>query len=79
MRRTDGNITTDGKEILDVCAEFYKDLYSSKKEGGKKASIKSIDDTEIPSTILSEIEMALTQMKHNKHQAMMIYQVKSSK
>ena len=54
MRHKDGNITTDREEILDVCAEFYQDLYSSKKEGGKKPSIKSVDDAELPSIIIRE-------------------------
>ena len=56
MRQKDGNITTDREEILDVCAEFYQDLYSSKKEGGKKSSIKSVDDTELPSITVREVE-----------------------
>ena len=63
MRRKDG--TTVREEILDVCAEFYQDLYSSKKEGGKEPSIKSVDDAELPNKAIREVEMAMTQMKDN--------------
>ena len=62
----DGNITTDREEILDVCAEFYQDLYSSKKEGGKKSSITSVDNSELPNITVREVEMAVKQMKDNK-------------
>ena len=66
MRQKDGNITADREEILDVCTEFYQILYSSKKEGGKKASIKSVDDTELPSITVRDVEVAVKQMKDNK-------------
>ena len=66
MRQKDGNITADREEILDVCTEFYQILYSSKKEGGKKTSIKSVDDTELPSITVRDVEVAVKQMKDNK-------------
>ena len=49
-----------------MCAEFYQDLYSSRKEGGKKPSIKSVDDAELPSITIREVEMTEKQMKDNK-------------
>ena len=64
MRRKDG--TTVREEILDVCAEFYQDLYSSKQEGGKEPSIKSVDDAELPNKAIRGVEMPVTQMKDNK-------------
>ena len=40
--------------------------YSSKKEGGKKPSIKLVDDAELPGITIREVEMAVKQMKDNK-------------
>ena len=66
MRQKDGNITADREEILDVCTEFYQVLHISKKEGGKKSSITSVDDTELPSITVRDAEVAVKQMKDNK-------------
>ncbi|XP_072046347.1 uncharacterized protein [Amphiura filiformis] len=50
MRQKNGSITTDREESLNVCTEFYQDLYSSKTDenSGTRVPTKSTDDTEVP-------------------------------
>lgn len=67
MKQKDGTITTDREEILTVCAEFYQDLYSSKKEQDKTdMCTKSTDQTDLPNITVKEVELAVKQMKENK-------------
>ncbi|XP_072051533.1 uncharacterized protein [Amphiura filiformis] len=68
MRQKNGSITTDREEILNVCTEFYQDLYSSKTDenSGTRVPTKSTDDTEVPNITVREVEKAVTQMKNNK-------------
>ena len=50
-----------------MCAQSStRTCTAPKKEGGKKPSIKSVDDAELPSIIIREVEMAVKQMKDNK-------------
>ena len=35
MKQKDGTITNNRQEILDVCANFYQDLYSSKTKNSE--------------------------------------------
>ena len=66
MKEKDGNITTDREEILNICAEFYQELYSTQKGGNKTYNIqnmKSTDDTEVPDITEIEVELAVNQIK----------------
>ncbi|XP_072046971.1 uncharacterized protein [Amphiura filiformis] len=65
MRQTDGVLTNDRQEILDVCADFYQDLYSSKSNEAKPNTI-SPDISAIPSITQKEVEMAVKEMKDSK-------------
>ena len=56
MKEKDGIITTDREEILNICAEFYQELYSTQKGGNKTNNVpnmKSTDDTEVPDITIS--------------------------
>ena len=53
------NITTDSEEILYVWAELQE-------RGSEELKYKVSDDTELPSIAVSEVEMAVKQMKDNK-------------
>ena len=66
LKKKDGTVTSNRKEMLDICAEFYKDLYSSDPNHRKQASVTSSDQTEIPSILKAEVERAIKQMKDNK-------------
>ncbi len=67
MRKKDGNLTTDRKEILNICADFYQDLYNSTKTESKmEIKNKSVDETELPTITAREVETAIKQMKENK-------------
>ena len=60
MKQKDGNITTDRAGILDVCAEFYQDLYSSRsKQDNEDTNIKSTDQSDLPSITEREVELAV--------------------
>ena len=65
MKQKDGNITNDRQEILNVCADFYKELYSS-KSSESKPNIISPDQSAIPQVTVREVEMAIKEMKDNK-------------
>ena len=42
MKQKDGNITNDRQEILNVCADFYQELYRSKTNESKPDMISPI-------------------------------------
>ncbi|XP_072048312.1 uncharacterized protein [Amphiura filiformis] len=63
MRQTDGVLTNDRQEILNVCADFYKDLYSSKSNEAKPNTI-SPDISAIPSITQKEVDVK--EMKDSK-------------
>ncbi|XP_072048745.1 uncharacterized protein [Amphiura filiformis] len=65
MRQKDGILTNDRQEILNVCADFYQDLYSSKSNEAKPNTI-SPDISAIPSITQKEVEMAVKEMKDSK-------------
>ena len=66
MKKQNGEKTTDRIEILEICADFYKDLYSSKTEMGEDTNRPSSDESDIPPIIHSEVQTAINQMKRNK-------------
>ena len=65
MKQKDGNITNDRQEILNVCADFYQELYSS-KSSESKPNIISPDQSAIPQVTVREVEVAIKEMKDNK-------------
>ena len=65
MKQKDGNITNDRLEILNVCADFYQELYSS-KSSESKPNIISPHQSAIPQVTVREVEVAIKEMKDNK-------------
>ena len=65
MKQKDGNITNDRQEILNVCADFYQELYSS-KSNESKPNIISPDQSAISQVTVREVEVAIKEMKDNK-------------
>ena len=65
MKQKDSNITNDKQEILNVCADFYQELYSS-KSNKSKPNIISPDQSTIPQVTVREVEVAIKEMKDNK-------------
>ena len=51
--------------MLNVCAEFYQELYSSRSNQVKE-NFLSPDQMDIPTITVEEIELAVKQMKKNK-------------
>ena len=68
MRKESGEITTNREEILKICANFYKSLYTQ-TEPIQKVPMKSSPDTEeIPEFTEEEVERAIKWMKRHKAQ-----------
>ena len=65
MKQKDGTITNDRQEILDVCSDFYQELYSS-KSNENKPKIVSPDQSALPEITEREVEAATKEMKDNK-------------
>ena len=53
------------QEILDVCSDFYQELYSS-KSNENKPKIVSPDQSALPEITEREVEAATKEMKDNK-------------
>ena len=66
MRNSEGEIKTDQKQILSICAKFYQDLYSSKQQNSCNKDATDTDSTKVPLFMETEIEKALKEMKKNK-------------
>ena len=66
MKTEEGDIVTNREDILKVCANFYKDLYSSQNNNPSISIDTSPDKSEVPPFIDSEIERALRDMKKKK-------------
>ena len=62
MKQKDGTITNDRQEILDVCSDFYQELYSS-KSNENKPKIVSPDQSALPEITEREVEAATKEMK----------------
>ena len=63
IRNKDGSITTDREKIVERCAEFYKELYSSTRE---RPRIATSNDNTIQEVLSTEVYHAIKQMKSNK-------------
>jgi hypothetical protein len=66
LKKTDGSITSNREEMLDVCAEFYQDLYNSTHPQQNRPVTISSDQSEIPNISTDEVQRAIKQMKDNK-------------
>ena len=66
MRNPNGKVVTDQKEILNICAQFYQDLYTSQQQNSCNEDTTGPDNTEVPPFMEVEIEKALKEMKKNK-------------
>ena len=65
--RTEGEIVTDREEVLNVCADFYQDLYSSQAQNKPTPSnFVSPGNSNASSFIDSEIKKTLQDMKKKK-------------
>ena len=65
MKQKNGNITNNRQEILNVRADFYQELYSS-KSSESEPDIISPDQSAIPQVTVREVEVAIKEMKDNK-------------
>ncbi len=66
LKKTDGTITCDRSELLDICADFYQDLYGSTRQHIQEVPSRTTRNTKIPPILQSEVEEALNSMKDHK-------------
>ena len=60
VRNNDGGVTTDRDKIVERCAEFYRELYSSTSE---RPSIQTSVEDPVPDVLITEAQHAVKQMK----------------
>src|SRR5277367_5522719 len=65
IKTKDGSITTNRDSIVERCAEFYKELYSSTADR-YTAPNATVTDDPIPEVLSWEVQYAIKQMKNNK-------------
>ena len=63
IRNKDGSITTDRDKIVERCAEFYRELYSSSTD---RPTIQTSAEDSVPEVLSAEVQHAVKQMKNNK-------------
>ena len=63
VRNKDGSITSDREKIVERCAEFYKELYTSIHD---RPRILTIADDTLQEVLSTEVYHAVRQMKNNK-------------
>ena len=63
IRNKDGSITTDRDKIVERCAEFYRELYSSTTN---RPTIQTPAEDSVPEVLCAEVQHAVKQMKNNK-------------
>ena len=68
MRKESGEITTNREEILKICANFYKSLYTQTVPTPESTMKSSPDTEEIPEFTEEEVERAIKRMKRHKAQ-----------
>ena len=66
MRNVSGEITPDREEILKLCADFYKSLYTQTVLTPESTMKSSPDTEEIPEFTEGEVERAIKRMKRHK-------------
>src|SRR5271163_2762877 len=65
IKSKDGSITTNRDSIVERCAEFYKELYSSTADRYNIPDTTATDDP-IPEVLSWEVQHAIKQIKNNK-------------
>ena len=68
MRKESGKITTNREEILKICANFYKSLYTQTVPTPESTMKSSPDTEEIPEFTEEEVKRAIKGMKRHKAQ-----------
>ena len=68
MRKESGEITASREEILKICANFYKSLYTQTVPTPESTMKSSPDTEEIPEFTEEEVERAIKRMKRHKAQ-----------
>ena len=68
MKKESGEITTNREEILKICANFYKSLYTQTVPTPESTMKSSPDTEEIPEFTEEEVERAIKRMKRHKAQ-----------
>ena len=68
MRKESGEITTDREEILKICTNFYKSLYTQTVPTPESTMKSSPDTEEIPEFTKEEVERDIKRMKRHKAQ-----------
>ena len=63
LKQKDGNITSDRSELLEICADFYQELYGSTKKQSKDHIDISSRKSDIPPILQREVEEAVNSMK----------------
>ena len=67
MGKESGEITADREEILKICANFYKSVYTQTVPT-PESTMKSSPDTEEIPEFTEEVERAIKRMKRHKAQ-----------
>ena len=68
MRKDSGEITSDREDILKICADFYKSLYTKTMPTPESTMKSSPDTEEISEFTEEEVEMVIKRMKRHKAQ-----------
>src|SRR3977135_3525787 len=63
IQNKDGSITTNRDKIVERCAEFYRELYSSTAD---RPTIQTSAEDSVPEVLSAEVQHAVKQMKNNK-------------
>ena len=66
MRKESGEITSDREEILKICANFYKSLYTQTVPTPESTMKSSPDTKEIPEFTEEEVERAVRKSNINE-------------
>ena len=69
LRKESGEITSDREEILKICTDFYKSLYTQTIPT-PESTMKSSPDTEEIPEFTEEVESAIKGMKRPKAHGM---------
>ena len=68
MRKESGDITSDREEILKICANFYKSLYTQTASTPESTMKSSPDTEEIPEFTEEKVKRAIKRIKRHKAQ-----------
>ena len=66
LKQKDGNLTSERSERLEICADFYQELYGSTKKQQKDHIDISSRNSNIPPILQREVEENVNSMKDSK-------------